>query len=172
MDGDVFGYKGHLCKGPGIDADDETADIHLGGFVHLLCPLWTNYINFNCEKNACDYRICRLPSHHQALIKWSAPVFLKIDVQGFGFNFGKQSREAFAVCTTAQLENILSKKRDSSCSRKFSGIEFSSSCGRASSEKTDILSVMFGEELDLVCASTMRGAILGMSFMCTCVYMR
>ena len=80
--------------------------------------------------------------------------------------FGKQERSAFSVCTTDQLEQILFSK-DNPGIRSFGGIEFAFSCGNAVSEKTDVVSIPFGSELDLVSVSRQSGAIMGLSLLCT-----
>lgn len=109
----------------------------------------------------------RLPTDHPSLTKWSAPLFVDISLQGGGLAFGKQERSAFSVCTTGQLEQILFNT-DNPGTRSFGGIEFAFSCGNAVSEKTDVVSIPFGSELDLITVSRQSGAIMGFSFLCTC----
>jgi hypothetical protein len=89
-----------------------------------------------------------------------------IKLQGGGLAIGKQERSAFSVCTTDQLEQILFNKNDPG-TRSFGGIEFAFSCGNAVSEKTDVVSIPFGSELDLVSVSRQSGAIMGFSLLCT-----
>jgi len=114
--------------------------------------------------------IKRLPSPHPTLIKWSAPLFIKIRSRGGGILFGTQKRNAFAVCTTRQLEELLLGKISSTSdskkvARPVRGIEFAMSCGSGVSEKTDIISVPFGQELDLVSVSHTSGPIFGAAFL-------
>jgi lipid-binding SYLF domain-containing protein len=106
----------------------------------------------------------RLPSSHPSLVKWSAPLFLKIGAKGGGLLFGSQSKSTFAVCTTTQLEDALLGPGKTG-SRPLRGIEFAMSCGKGLSEKTDIISVPFGEELDLVSISQTHGPILGFAWL-------
>lgn len=109
----------------------------------------------------------RLPSNHPSLIKWSSPLFVKISARGAGMMFGKQHRLAFAVCTTSELEEALARDSKRHVSgHEFKGFEFEFSCGSGNSDKTNILSVPFGDDLDLVCVSQTSGAIVGCSFMC------
>lgn len=50
-------------------------------------------------------------------------------------------------------------------SRTVRGVEFAMSCGVGLSERTDIVSVPFGEELDLVSASHTSGPIFGAAYL-------
>ncbi len=114
--------------------------------------------------------IKRLPSPHPTQIKWSAPLFIKIRSRGGGILFGTQKRNAFAVCTTRQLEEMMLGKSSSTAdskkvARPVRGIEFAMSCGSGVSEKTDIISVPFGQELDLVSVSHTSGPIFGAAFL-------
>jgi len=109
----------------------------------------------------------RLPTDHPSLTKWSAPLFVDINLQGGGLAFGKQERSVFSVCTTDQLEKIIFNENNPG-TRSLGGIEFAFSCGSAVSEKTDVVSIPFGSELDLVSVSRQSGAIVGFSFLCTC----
>ena len=114
--------------------------------------------------------IKRLPSPPPTLIKWSAPLFIKIRSRGVGLIFGSQKRNAFAVCTTKQLEQLLSLTTSSAASannhsRPVRGVEFAASCSAGVSEKTDMVSVPFGEELDLVSMSHTTGPIFGVALL-------
>lgn len=106
----------------------------------------------------------RLPSPHPTLVKWSAPLFVKIRAKGGGLLFGSQKRNAFAVCTTMQLEEALFGPGKTG-SRAVRGIEFAMSCGASVSDKTDVVSIPFGEELGLVSISQTSGPILGCAWM-------
>ena len=108
----------------------------------------------------------RLPSSHPSLIKWSAPLFVKIRLQGGGLMFGSQHRSAFAVCTTDELEHMLVEDAHGhSHGYSVRGIEFVSSCGSGMNEKTDLISVPFGKQMDVVSVSQTSGAILGFGYM-------
>lgn len=62
-------------------------------------------------------------------------------------------------------ERTAAESRKKSGSRPIRGIEFSMSCGVGLSEKTDIVSVPFGEELDLVSATHTTGPIFGVAYL-------
>lgn len=104
----------------------------------------------------------RLPSPHESLTRWSAPLFVKIKFKGAGLMFGTETRSVFSVCTTAEFEQSFLANDGS---RPLRGIEFASSCGSGMSEKTDILTIPFGEGIDMVSTSLVHGPILGASFM-------
>ena len=101
-------------------------------------------------------------------------MFIRIKSKGAGLLFGSQTRSAFAVCTTRQLEDMLMRggsgragagTMKKSGSRTLRGIEFAMSCGVGFSERADVLALPFGEELDLVSASQTVGPIFGAAFL-------
>lgn len=76
--------------------------------------------------------------------------------------FGKETRSVFSVCTTMEFEQSFLACEGS---RPLGGIEFASSCGSGMSEKTDVLTIPFGEGIDMVSTSLVHGPIFGVSFM-------
>ena len=101
-------------------------------------------------------------------------MFIRIKSKGAGLLFGSQTRSVFAVCTTRQLEDMLLRggsgqagaaKMKRPGSRALRGMEFAMSCGEGFSERSDVLAVTFGEQLDLVSASQTAGPIFGAAFL-------
>ncbi|KAL4425871.1 hypothetical protein ABPG75_009887 [Micractinium tetrahymenae] len=72
------------------------------------------------------YVISRLPSTHPSLIRWSAPLFVRIRLRSFGLSFGRQHVESFTPCMTSELRRLLSGP---SAARSVAGLEASINCG-------------------------------------------
>lgn len=47
--------------------------------------------------------VCRLPTSHPTLIKFSAPLFLRISFSSLGISFGRTSTRAFVACMSKQV---------------------------------------------------------------------
>lgn len=68
----------------------------------------------------------RLPSSHPSLIRWSAPLCVRIRLLSLGLSLGRQHVESFTPCMTSELRRLLSGP---SAARRVAGLEASINCG-------------------------------------------
>lgn len=98
--------------------------------------------------------IKRLSTASYDLVRWSSPLFIKVSLLSAGLSFGQRTVSTFAVCTSGDLEKIISKKKGHS----LMGIEASASFGDQIQERTDLLSMNFIENPGTVGISKVSGS--------------
>ena len=100
--------------------------------------------------------LARLPSSHRTLVKWSSPLFINITTSSFGFSFGKQTTNTFAIATSRSARKAFSKP----LCHPLRGFDFNVSFGTGLLERSDLLSVNFAEDLGIVGVSKVNGMAL------------
>jgi lipid-binding SYLF domain-containing protein len=105
--------------------------------------------------------VVRLPTSNDTLIRWSAPVFLKVKYGSAGFSFGKCQRTTFAVgMTTDSLNNLVK----SSSGHSIAGIDVNFGCGTSIVERADVIAANAGGDLNTLGVTKVSGAMLDLSF--------
>jgi lipid-binding SYLF domain-containing protein len=124
---------------------------------------------YTLNKTSCFYGrasgsgivISRLPTQHQALVQWSAPLFIKINSKSFGISFGKQSSSTFAVANSPTAKNAFTAPSG----RHFKGLDFNFVAGSSLRERSDVVSNNFiNGDIGFLGVSKIGGVALDLSF--------
>jgi lipid-binding SYLF domain-containing protein len=94
------------------------------------------------------------------LIKWSAPLFVKLKLTSFGLSFGRQTTATFAVATSTEAQRSLA----SPAGHIISGLEWSLTCGATLRERADVISSNFAADINTVGVSKVSGSLFDLSF--------
>ncbi|PRW33059.1 hypothetical protein C2E21_8119 [Chlorella sorokiniana] len=105
--------------------------------------------------------VTRLPTSHPTLIKFSAPLFLRINFNSLGLSLGRTRTRAFVACMGKQFqEQLLATGR-----RSLRGLDAAVLCGSALQERSDFLTMnCAGGGIDMVGVSSVKGATFDISF--------
>ncbi|KAG7666688.1 hypothetical protein Ndes2526B_g04837 [Nannochloris sp. 'desiccata'] len=127
---------------------------------------------YNLNKSSCFYGrasgsgivISRLPTQHQALVQWSAPLFIKIKSKSFGISFGKQSTSTFAIANSPTAKNAFTTLNG----RQFKGLDFNFTAGSSLRERSDVVSNnLVDGDIGFLGVSKIGGIALDLSFFVT-----
>ncbi|KAI7845815.1 hypothetical protein COHA_000726 [Chlorella ohadii] len=99
------------------------------------------------------FLVTRLPTSHPTLIKFSAPMFLRISFNSLGLSMGRTSTRAFVACMGKQFqEELLANGR-----RSLRGLD--------AAERSDFLTMnCAGGGSDMVGVSSIKGGCFDISF--------
>jgi len=140
------------------------------------CPLapWViagahSILIYNTTKTACiggiasgyGILIARLPTDNDTLIRWSAPVFLKIKYGSGGISFGKAKRTTFAVGMT---NNSLHSLVQTSKGHPLAGLDVTFGCGTSIVERADVIAANAAGDMNTVGVTKLTGMMVDLSF--------
>lgn len=146
-------------------ADSDELSTRLAGMP--LSARWVSEADslliYRTTKTACllglvkgdGFVISRLPSAHPSLIRWSAPLFVRIRLRSFGLSFGRQRVQSFTPCMTSELRRLLSGP---SAARTVAGLDASINCGGLQ-HKADLIALP-ADSVGTVCMNHTTGVLL------------
>ena len=102
--------------------------------------------------------ITRLPEKNDALIHWSAPLFLSIKLTSLGFSIGRSTATTFAVGMQRESHQQIAK------GHPIAGLDFNCGCGASITERADVISVNAAQDNHTVGVTKKSGAMLDLSF--------
>ena len=151
--------------------DEETL-----AFSLTECPLapWViagahSVLIYDLKKAACvggfakghGILVVRLPTENDTLIRWSAPVFLKVKYGSIGFSFGNAKSTTFAV---GMSSNALNSLVQTSKGHSIGGIDFNFGCGTSIVERADVIASNGAANLNTLGVTKLSGVMLDLSF--------
>lgn len=101
----------------------------------------------------------RLPSEHPALIKWSAPAFVRIRLVSLGLSLGCQTVRSFTCCVSSATRCALYQAGG----RAVTGLEASLGCSGLQ-HKGDLITAPTQPDVKTVGFNAVRGPLLDVSF--------
>jgi lipid-binding SYLF domain-containing protein len=105
--------------------------------------------------------VVRLPTNNDTLIRWSAPVFLKVKYGSAGFSFGKSKHTTFAVGMSSSSLNSLVQTNKG---HPIAGLDVNFGCGTSIVERADVIAANGAGDINTLGVTKVSGMMLDFSF--------